>query len=95
MSKISWFPTAVASAFLAASSVSAADEPGEQIERTLTVTKAMLSEPTAPRYLAVGTHNRAILTRGSHSGDRGQKARALFADFFFVEAMLCYRELKN
>lgn len=55
----------------------------------------MLNELTSEPYLATNTAYESILTRGSHSYHQHYEAGTLFGDFFFVEAMLRYLQLKN
>ena len=62
-------------------------------QKYLDAAESMLGDLTSPPYLATDTDYEAILTRGSHSYDRGQEVGTLFGDFFLVEAMLRYRQL--
>jgi unsaturated chondroitin disaccharide hydrolase len=53
----------------------------------------ILNDLTSPAYLAQGTAYQSILLKGSLEFDRKEEIGSIFGDFYFVEAMLRYRNL--
>lgn len=64
-------------------------------ERYLEAAENMLNELTSPPYLATETQYESILTAGSHSYDAHEEVGTIFGDFYFVEAMLRYKQLRE
>ena len=64
-------------------------------QKYLDAAEEILTDLTASPYLAINTEYDSILTRGSHSYDRGQEVGTIFGDFYLVEAMLRYLKLKQ
>ena len=54
----------------------------------------ILGDLTSPPYLATGTSFESILTRGSWAYDKHEEVGAIFGDFYLVEAILRYKQLK-
>lgn len=61
----------------------------------LNAAEEMLTDLTSAPYLASDIEYEAILTRGSHSYDRGEEVGTIFGDFYLVEAMLRYKKLEK
>ena len=61
----------------------------------LDAAEEMLTDLTGSPYLASDIEYEAILTRGSHSYDRGEEVGTIFGDFYLVEAMLRYKKLEK
>ena len=64
-------------------------------EKYLDAAENMLNDLTSPPYLATGTPYESILTRGSWEYDRHEEVGAIFGDFYLVEAMLRFKQLKG
>ena len=64
-------------------------------EKYLNAAENMLNDLTSPPYLAEGSAYESILTRGSFRFDAHEEVGAIFGDFYLVEAMLPYKELKQ
>ena len=61
----------------------------------LKTAETILDDLTSKPYLATDVPYEAILTRGSHSYDRGEEVGTVFGDFYLVEAMLRYKQLNK
>lgn len=66
-----------------------------QDEKYLDAAENMLIDLTSPPYLATDTPYESILTRGSWRYDAHEEVGAIFGDFYLVEAILRYKQLKN
>ena len=55
----------------------------------------ILNDLTSPPYLATDTPYESILTRGSWRYDAHEEVGAIFGDFYLVEALLRYKQLKK
>ena len=64
-------------------------------EKYLDAAENMLKDLTSPPYLATGTPYQSILTRGSWEYDQHEEVGAIFGDFYLVEAILRYKQLKQ
>lgn len=70
-------------------------DPG-RAERYLGVARATLRSLSSSRYLARGTHSRAILLHGTADKPGGHWDRGLiYGDYYFVEALIRYRDLER
>jgi len=63
--------------------------------RYLETAENILNDLTSKEYLATDTPYESILTKGSHSYDRGEEVGTIFGDFYLVEAMLRYLQLEQ
>lgn len=64
-------------------------------EKYLDAAKNMLDDLTSPPYLATDTAYESILTGGSWRYDAHEEVGAIFGDFYLVEAILRYKQLKQ
>ncbi len=64
-------------------------------QKYLDAAENILDELTSPPNLATDTSYQSILTRGSHSYDAHEEVGTIFGDFYLVEAMLRYIQLKS
>ncbi len=64
-------------------------------DRYIVAAEKMLDDLTSPPYLATDTPYESILTRGSWEYDTHEEVGAIFGDFYLVEAMLRYKQLKK
>lgn len=64
-------------------------------KKYLKTAKNILNDLTSNTYLTASQDYEAILTRGSHSYDRGEEVGTIFGDFYLIEAISRYRQLKK
>ena len=64
-------------------------------EKYLDTAKNMLNDLTSPPYLATDTAYESILTGGSSRYDAHREVGAIFGDFYLIEAILRYKQLKK
>jgi unsaturated chondroitin disaccharide hydrolase len=81
-----------AAAIVASASIELYQITGDQ--KYLNVAENMLNDLTSPPYLASDMTYEAILTRGSWGYDDPEEVGTIFGDFYLVEAMLRYKEMK-